>query len=212
MDWSLSYFNGINRIPDLDLTSASASGVTLGLNFNRVQVIGGDLAFNLGEYGFRAESAYTKTIDHKSDNPYLQNSNLFSVIGVDRTIIEDFNLNFQIMHKLVSGFRDANGLANSSDKTVGTQLSILSIQENENNWGATMRPSLKLMNQNLEAEVAWVLWISRFSSLLRPKLSYSFSDSFKTVFGGEIYTGNSQSFFGRLATQNTVFLEGRFLF
>src|SRR5712664_2889667 len=69
VDWSFSYFNGFGESPDLSLVSASSSGLNVGLNYNRIGVIGSDFALNLGRYGFRGEAAYTRTENSDGTNP-----------------------------------------------------------------------------------------------------------------------------------------------
>ena len=72
LDWSLSYFDGFDPMPDLSL---STSGIIL--KYPRIRVIGGDFATTLGKFGIRGEATYFFTEDMDGNNPEKKNPYLF---------------------------------------------------------------------------------------------------------------------------------------
>ena len=60
VDWSLSYFDGYNLIPDLRLGPVTASPIPVTLTHNHIRVIGADFASTLGRFGLRGEAAYMR--------------------------------------------------------------------------------------------------------------------------------------------------------
>jgi hypothetical protein len=76
----------------------------------------------------------------------------------------------------------------------------------------TLRPSYKMFNETLEMEVAFVRWFGKGESLIRPKVTYAFTDKFKGILGGEIYSGPPDSTFGLLKHASGAFTELRFNF
>src|SRR5258708_5453042 len=180
VDWSFSYFDGFSKIPDLSLVSASSSsGLNVGLNYNRIRVIGSDFAFNLGSYGFRGEAAYTRTENSDSTTPLVQKPNLYAVIGGDRTFVENFNVNAQIMYRHVFGFQYPAQISDPNIRTVASIGSIITKQQFEDQAGIHLEPSYQMLNETLEMEVAFVRWFGKRTSLIRPKVTYSFPAKFK---------------------------------
>jgi hypothetical protein len=212
VDWSFSYFDGFSKIPDLSLASPSASGLNVGLNYNRIRVIGADFALNLGSYGFRGEAAYARTENSDGTNPLIQKPNLYAVIGGDRTFFETFNVNAQIMYRHAFGFHDAARTSDPNIRTVASIESIITNQQFEDQAGMTLRPSYKMFNETLEMEVAFVRWFGKGESLIRPKVTYAFTDKFKGIVGGEIYSGPPDSTFGLLKHASSAFAELRYNF
>ena len=209
LDASLSFSNVISRIPNLNVLSSGAQGTSIGLNYEFVQVIGGDFALNLGDYGIRGELAYTDSADESGLDPSKFNSELFTVLGVDRTFIESFNLNCQLLYKHVFNFQDPNLISDSNQKLLASQENLIANQIRSDLFGLSIRPSYKMLNDTLEVEVAYVQWFYESGGLLRPKATYAINDHLKIIAGAEEYFGSTNSFFGRLSGLSSVFTELR---
>src|SRR5581483_2523069 len=108
VDYAVSYAHLINKSPDLALLSAGPAGIDLGLQFNKIEVVGADAAIVLGDYGLRAEVAYTQTGNTSGSSALEQDSTLFGVVGVDRTFEGIFNVNVQYLHRHMFNWRDAS--------------------------------------------------------------------------------------------------------
>ncbi|MBL7716319.1 MAG: hypothetical protein JNL01_12710 [Bdellovibrionales bacterium] len=211
-DGSLSFFNGPSRTPNLSVLSAGPTGVNVGLNFETVQVYGGDIAFNLGSYGFRAEAAYTASADSAGTDPLKFNPEFYGVLGADRTLFENLNLNFQFLYKHVFKFQNVREIADPNTQSMAVQQNLISNQLRNNQLGISFRPSYKFFNETLEVEAAYVQWFYNPGGLLRPKATYAVNDHLKAIAGGEVYFGQRDSFFGRLQDVSSVFTELRYSF
>lgn len=211
-DSSLSYFSGISKTPDIKMSETLAStpsNIHVDLLYHRIQMIGGDFAFNAGSTALRGEIAYTQTSDPKGDNPWIQNPQLFAVLGADRLIIENFNLNLQFLYKHIehfSQFQDPQ-----LQPLIDTENRI-SQQQFENNWGWSLRPSYKLLNESLELETSILYWEKNRESVIRPKITYSLNDHSKLMVGGEFYHGPASSLFGSFKDLSGGFMEWRYYF
>jgi hypothetical protein len=211
-DFSLSYFDGISRTPDLELLSAGPSGVDLGLAFRRIQVIGADFASTLEGWGLRGETAYTITQDPSDSNPLIQNAGIFTVLGAERSLTEGLSISAQYLNRWVEDFSDITQGADPTTRPLLVSQTINTQQQVRMNHGFSLRPALKLMNETLEMELAWVGWLTTGGQLLRPKITYAISDHFKAIAGAEIYSGPTDSFFGRLRDVSSAFAEIRATF
>jgi hypothetical protein len=196
----------------LDRCAECRSGLNVGLNYNRIRVIGSDFAVNLGRYGFRGEVAYTRTENSDGTNPLIQKPNLYAVIGGDRTFGEYFNVNAQIMYRRVFGFQDSAQLSDPDIRTVASIESIITNQQFQDQAGMTLRPNYQMFNETLEMEVAFVCWFGKGESLVRPKVTYAFTDKLKGIVGWEIYGGPPDSTFGLLKHASSAFAELRYNF
>lgn len=212
VDWSVSYFDGFNKTPDIEIVSASMTGIQLGLNYNKIKVYGADFATTLGSIGIRGEAAYVETGKDAKENPLEQNSFTTVVLGADQTMFENFNLNAQFIYKKINNYEDPNKITNPNTKTLAQNASLNSHQEEKEIHGISLRPSYKMYNETLELEVAIVAWLNRGDHLIRPKITYAINDTTKLYVGGEYYNGKDDTYFGRLKEISSAFAEVRYLF
>jgi hypothetical protein len=212
LDWSVSVSNVISRTPNLSVLSAGPGGTSLGLNYEFVRVYGGDFAFNLGGYGVRGELAYTQSNDRDGRDPLRFNSELYAVLGADRSFIENLNFNFQVLYKHVFGFQRPDSISDANTRLLASQQNLIANQLGADRFGLSFRPGYKMLNDTLEFELAYVQWFYEFGGLVRPKVTYAINDQLKVIAGGEAFFGQQESFFGRLAETSSLFTELRFSF
>jgi len=212
VDYSFSIANVIARTPNLSVLSAGGAGTRIGLNFEKVQVFGADFAWNIGEFGFRGETAYTRSADSSGLDPLKFNAEIYSVLGVDRSLFENFNLNLQMLHKHVFNFQDVNSIQDPNLRLLAGQQNLIANQLGADRFGISLRPSYKLWNDTLEFEVAYLQWFYEVGGLIRPKVTDAVNDHLKVIAGLEKYFGLQDSFFGRLSELSTGFAEIRLSF
>lgn len=212
VDASLSYFSGYNKVPDLELVLVQPEELRLALIHRPFHVWGGDFATNWGDYGIRGEIAYSQTADILGDEPFQQNSMIDTVLGGDRTVMENFNLNVQFLQRHVMNYHPPSQLKNPFIQALAKQAALNSNQQYQDQTGITVRPSYKALNETLEMEIAYVAWNQNHDSFIRPKISYRVSDQLTLLAGGERYQGPKNSFFGRLKELSTSFTEIRWFF
>jgi len=210
IDGAISYAQVIDRNPDLKVISSSGGTTQLEFNYRKIEVYGLDFAKSLGDYGLRGEAAYTRTKDSKGEDRLTKNSYIFSVLGVDRTFFGDLNLNVQYIYRHTFNWRSSDEVADANQRYLARQIEILANQKIRNFHAASTRVGYKMFHETLEAELALVGWFN--NGLIRPKITYSFSDQWRGILGAEFYAGDNESFFGRLKQVSSVFLEARYLF
>ena len=203
VDWSISYFDGLDRNQDVAIESVSPMGVTLQRQFHRIQVLGADFAFNLGRYGFRGEAAYTQTADPSGTNPEIKNPFFFAVLGVDRTFFEYLNVNVQYLFRQTINYENPNTISNPLVRAVAIQDMAADGQITPNQNGMSTRIGYKWFHETLEAEFTAVGYFEQGDNLLRAKVLYHFTDTLRATIGREVYSGPDDSFFG-LQKQNTT--------
>lgn len=212
LDWSVSYFRGFSLLPDQFLIGAGASGITAELRYNRISVFGGDIARNYGRFGFRGEVAYMDTADDAGTDPSVRNSNLYWIAGVDRTFFERLNVNLQFFQRRVRHQRDPQSIADSAERRIAIENSILDGQADRITDGITFRISNKWFNDTLEAELFAVTNFTRVNCFIRPLVTHAFSDRWKGSIGAELYCGAAETQFGSLKSNRGMFVELRYGF
>jgi hypothetical protein len=212
-DWSFSYAHAINRTPDLALRDAGANNGNQpqpGLNYNFTDVFGADAAAPIGKFGFRGEAAYIHGRNHDGLDPLAQNDNFFAVVGVERTWGGKLNLNIQYLFKHSFDYHEPGSISDSQIRSLARQARLVSNQLASAMNGASFRVNYKALNETLETEVSGAIWFKKMDSFVMLKLSYAFSDRIKGIVGANIWSGPRDSFFGRLRTTSTGFVELRF--
>ncbi len=206
VDWSLSFFDGYERQPDLRPELLSASGARIGLTHTRIQMLGADAATTVGRYGLRGEVALTRTGDNAGTDPFTRNSFLYAVLGGDRGFDGELNVNVQLLYRRIVAWEDPLAVAPPL-RELALRQALLSNQRDPEQAGATVRVAKKWWNDTLEAEVSGIAWFARGDWLLRPRVRYAVNDRVRVSLGGDLYRGPADSFFGSLRDLSTAFAE-----
>ena len=211
VDWSISYFRGRDMAPDLGVGGDDAAPV-IQLSHHPLQVIGADMAANLGHFGLRAEGAYVQTADPQGHDPFTKNPYLFIVAGADRTFGGLLNMNVQYLFRYVR--KDPPALPGETDfaSVVAAQQAIVNSQVQRVQHGASLRIAYKWLHETLEGECAAAAYAEPSGAALRPKVIYAVTDHWKALAGAEIFRGETASAFGLLRRNTTGFVEARWSF
>jgi hypothetical protein len=205
-DWSLSYFRGFSHLPSLRPTAVPS---VVEARYDRLQVLGADFARNFGRFGVRGEMAYSHTDDRLGRDPLVRNPQLYAVLGVDRTFLDNLNVNVQVFARHVYSHSDPRTLADPALRAWAVQSALLAGQLVRLNSGVTFRISNKWRHDTLEAEVFGIVNARRHDGLLRPLVTYSFSDRWKGTLGAELYRGRAGTQFGAQRANRGWFVELR---
>ena len=212
VDWSASYFSGLDLNPDIAIGATTPSGTNLIFEHNRIRVLGMDAAMVIGRYGFRAEAAYTWTANAGVNDFLVKKPFLYMVMGGDRTYFDYLNVNIQYFLRHVANYSDPQAIANPLLRSVAIQGAVLSNQLNRFQHGVSFRFSNKWFNETLEGEIAAVASFGRSNYFIRPKLAYAFNDNIKGTLGLDIYRGENNTFFGQLRNSSLLFSEIKYSF
>jgi len=215
IDWSLSYFDGLDLLPDLGLPAAAASSRAadvIAISHHRVRILGADMAAAAGRFGLRAEGAYVHTEDPNGRDPSIKNPFVFLVAGTDRTVREHLNLNVQYLFRFVREFSAIDRSLPPLEAAVAAQQAVLGSQTHRFQHGASFRAAYQWLHDTLEAECAAAGYVEPRGLAIRPKVTYAVTDHWKAVVGAEIFGGQPASIFGLLEPNSTVYFEARWSF
>jgi hypothetical protein len=163
-----------------------------------------DIATTIGSNRFALESAYTQTQDMNGTNEYIKNPFLYTVIGVEHDFGNNTSGIVQIFNRHVYNY--------TTPTAAGLYHAIFSSQLDRNQDGISIRIAKKWLNETLETELAGSTLLERNGYSLRPRVTYLWSDSIKLLAGYEYYEGNSNTYYGYLKKNNTLFMELRYCY
>lgn len=206
LDWSVSWFHGIDRTRDfVRVTPSAPVPVQIQQQFPAVDVFGADVAGTAGTLGYRAEIAYTHV--RAPDSIFVKNSNLWLVAGIDTTLANGLNLNLQYSFRRIFGWRDPRLLANPIDRAVASRSAAVNNQLDRTQNGVTFRAAKAFRQDTIAAEISAIAWLETGDAAIRPKLSWSLTDSLRLTAGADIFVGPKLSAFGRIRSLSGGYLH-----
>ncbi len=210
VDWSVSYFSGLDLNPDSKIGGLSASGLNLILENKRIHVVGFDAATVVGRYGLRTEAAYTWT-SYVGD-PQVKKPFLYAVVGADRTFFTNLNINAQYFFRRVAGYQDPRNITDPILRPTVILAAGIANQLDRFQHGMSIRIANKWLNDTLEGEIAGVLSFTRHDYTIKPKLIYAFNDQVKGTLGLDVFRGDSETYYGRLRKNSSLYAEIKYSF
>src|SRR5712691_651195 len=207
IDWSVSYYAGFDLNPDVSPALLSPTAVAVALSNHRIKVIGFDAATTVGRLGLRAETAYTKTEDSDGRDPFIKNSNLYTVLGAERLFRETLAVNLQYLSRVVMNFHRVDEIPDASLRALASTEATISNQTHRYNHGIALRVSERWLYQTLETEAAYVYTFGQHDHVLRLKVRYAISDRWEAALGSDLFRGSPDTFYGRLRDNSTYFAQ-----
>ena len=209
LDWALSYFDGLERLPRYRLNFTQAAMPVFVGEYERSQKLGLDFATSQGSWTFRGEASHAKLRCQLCSEQTRWVTR--AVIGFDRDFADTANVSIQIFANRRSGYAEPP-LAPSSATILARGLDRLNAEYSSEDTGMTVRLSDRLFNEKLKWEIAVIKEFKNGGGLIRPRLSYALTDSVKLAAGVDYYTGPAQSFFGSQKKNNLSFFTVSVLF
>ena len=190
-DLSLNWFNGWKDTPAIQKRVAAGSLILTPV-YKRMNTLGGSASNAFGAWVLRTEVAVNQGEIITT-----------SVAPVD-----------------VTTWNAAVGLDyNANNWFISPQLFVRHIQqwdssmiEKENSGFVTLLVSTDFMNDKLKPEMIMLLNYSDGSMMLRPKVSYEFSDDVVGRLGADVFSGDAADFFGQFAQNDRVYTEIEYTF
>lgn len=201
VDGSVSYFNGYNPMPGIDIL-VGGTGMVMeimpSLKAYRMHMVGGDFATTLGSFiGLRGEVAFRNYFECYKKNAYIPYPDLQYVVGIDK-MIKDFSFILQYAGMFVFDFEELEKSSNPLDMLdyeLELKNRLINRQTDQVSHSIVFRPGLSLLHETLTLEIVGMWSISTEELLLRPKISYQVTDAVTATLGGELYVGADETMF-----------------
>ena len=212
LDWSVSWYQGSDVLPETAAVTLGAGGVSGTLRVPTVRVLGHDGSWALpGPMAgtvLRWEAAYTKgvnEIDRWADN-------LMAVAGAEVGLDAGATVSAQWIGQRWNSFIQPDmslanpaGFAALLDAPLNHRFDRVS-------HGAMLRWRKPWLNDRLVTDLTLLYDVTRKSRMVRGKANYSIDDQWRMVAAFDHLSGEEQSSFGVLKANNLLVLEVRRLF
>ena len=191
------YYRSFSSEPTFYRTSIDALG-RLGFEprFDRIWQGGTTLTKDFGAFVFRGEAVYThgrrfSSLDPSASLGTVRRQTLDYVVSAEMPFGNDGRVNVQAFQRVYFGGRDA-------------------IVPNTGDFGVSVLVSTKI--GAFEPQLLWLQGIGGGGGLIRPRLSWAAAKNTTIAFGVDVFTGPSDSFFGRFNDRDRVYTEVRYDF
>lgn len=210
IEWSVSYFTGFNKLPEVNLMAPVPPAMVIGLSHHRIHGAGADFVYVHRSWGFRGEGAYVHTKNPMGRRRDIQTPYAFYVLGVEKDFGDNTSLIVQYYGRRV--FHRYETISGLVDDQIALYNALFTSQLDTWQNGISVRFNKKWWNNTLDLDLTYAINFERTNWLLRPKVTYDLTDEWKIMVGGEIYKGNDVSQFGFLEDNTTAFAEVRWSF
>jgi hypothetical protein len=202
VDWSVSYSNGLDRNPDIAISTPSF----IGLEHHRIETLGADVASSFGGFGLRGEASLTRTANDDGRLADIKRPFFYLVAGADKEITDALDLNMQFIYKHMFGYRTPGSFATPTDQILSASNSLLSEQTSSDRYGVSARLAWHGFNDAATAELVSVVYPKFGETFVEGKAAYAFTDSMQGFVGFRFLKGDAGSTFGELDRASVGFL------
>ncbi len=183
----------------VDTTTGSPvlSGLLITPEINRLTIAGGSFTSTIKSFVIRGEAAYYngkyfQTSDPMAAGALSQNDYLHYVVGLDYGI-GHLKLSTQFIQKYIMDYNDF-------------------IDEEEFGNTMTFLARYDAVRETLHLELFSYIGLNYGDALIRPKVTYDFSDSFSLLLGSNIFVGDERGMFGRYDDNSAIYFKIKYNF
>jgi len=183
----------------VDTTTGSPvlSGLLITPEINRLTIAGGSFTSTIKSFVVRGEAAYYngkyfQTSDPMAAGALSQNDYLHYVVGLDYGV-GHLKLSTQFIQKYIMDYNDF-------------------IDEEEFGNTMTFLARYDAMRETLHLELFSYVGLNYGDALIRPKVTYDFSDSFSLLLGSNIFVGDERGMFGRYDDNSAIYFKIKYNF
>lgn len=207
LDWSISWFDGYERT--LRYQAVMSTAPVFVSAYERKRAIGADFAWAAQDWTLRGELAHERLALDCQGCRHVQRKVNRIVLGADRNVGESANLNVQVFAVRRDYQPPGDG---DVRRLIDLATDRLNSEFDAREWGLTTRISDMFFNERLKLEMSAVIDLTGSSYVIRPRASYSLTDSVKLLTGVDYFQGSRQSYFGIRKNNSLSFMELSLIF
>ena len=183
VDWSVSFFDGFDLYPDLEITGLSLTKVFVAPTYHTGAGHRASMRpLSWARTGF-AQRQPTRSRSTRTNNQ-VKSPFFLMVLGADRTFLGSLNINAQFMLRAISDYTNPITVPNPINRAVFTEQATINNQLDQVQESIAFRVNKKWLNETLETEVASIVNLARLDYAVRPKVKYAITDRLRSHGGG----------------------------
>jgi hypothetical protein len=197
-DFAGFYYLSFSTEPTFFRTSSPGDpDVKFTPGYDRIWQGGATVTKDFDTFVLRGEAVYTHGRNFLATDPMasrgvVQRQTLDYILSVEIPVGSDMRLNFQAFQRIHSGDRN-DVLLDTGD------------------FGLSVFASTKL-TATLEPQILWIQGINGGGGMIRPRLNWKPDQNLLVAFGVDVFTGGSDTFFGRYGNRDRIYTEIRYDF
>jgi len=173
------------------------TGLLVTPEINRLTIAGGSFTSTIKSFVIRGEAAYYDGKYFQTEDPIAvgaltQKNYLHYVVGIDYGI-GSLKLSSQFIQKYIMDYNNF-------------------IDEEEFGNTMTFLARYDAMRETLHLELVSYVGLNYGDALIRPKVTYDFSDSFSILLGSNIFVGDERGMFGRYDDNSMIYTKIKYNF
>ena len=221
-DTSVSGFSGYSHSPELQVVSISGNplfpNVTASQVYRNIWSIGADGSYSTQRWIFRGESAFTQTPNNDGSAPTEEPSHWDSVLGAERGLSGNFRAQGQFVARYFPQYTPPNQatgpdpLTTQINQVLASENALLLQYQDQFRPSATFRLSYTDEKTGWDGEIFYLENLTGDDFVIRPRVTYSWTDLLKTTLGSEIYGGPTNRPLGAFAPYSSIFFEAKYTF
>lgn len=207
VDGSLSYFEGVDPMPDLVPGLLTASGATVRVRSQRTRFFGADISMTQGGTLWHGEAALSATQNQGGDDFRHKKPQLWVVGGGEWRMFSTSTLGLQLTYTHVYDYASAKSLPPGFEREVAIRQAATSGQTSKHQLGFTWRLADTWFNDSLRVEINGVSAQTSGAGMARLKADHALTDRVKLSAGFDYYYGPDDTFFGQLGANKTTYAQ-----
>ncbi|NPA35896.1 MAG: hypothetical protein GXO47_03500 [Chlorobi bacterium] len=173
------------------------SGLLITPEHHRLWVTGGSFTSTVKSFVIRGEAAFYngqhfQTADPTAPGSLSENNYLHYVFGLDYGA-GDLTLSAQFIQKIIFDYNDY-----IDEEQYGNTMTFLARYE--------------AMRQTLHLELFTYVGLNYGDALIRPKVTYDFSDAFSILLGSNVFVGDERGMFGKYTDNSMLYTKIKYNF
>lgn len=209
MEWSFSYFDGYDRVPDFSVAGVVSGRPVIGITNHRVRILGADFSTGVGNWVIRGEMAMSKPKSDQSNNLGRKNPQIFGIAGLERGLGNGLTFNLQYFRQHVSHFQPVATISDPFTQAVRVRQLAIANQTRADQHGVTLRLMKRLFNDTLEIEALYVNFLSQNAHASRFKIHYAIDDDWRLSAGIDRFHGAITTYPGQFRDNSGGYIELR---
>jgi len=172
-------------------------GLLITPEHHRLYVAGGSFTSTIKSFVIRGEAAcyngkYFQTADPLAEDALVQKDYLHYVVGLDYGV-GNLKLSAQFIQKYIMDYDDM-----MDEEEFGNTMTFLARYD--------------AMRETLHLELFSYIGLNYGDALIRPKITYDFSDAFSILLGANVFVGDEQGMFGRHNDNSMIYTKIKYNF
>ena len=172
-------------------------GLLITPEHHRLYIAGGSFTSTIKSFVIRGEAAYYngkyfQTADPLAEDALIQKDYLHYVVGLDYGI-GHLKLSTQFIQKYIMDYDEM-----MDEEEFGNTMTFLARYD--------------AMRETLHLELFSYVGLNYGDALIRPKVTYDFSDAFSILLGANVFVGDEQGMFGRYQDNSMIYTKIKYNF